>query len=238
MDISSSNYNPALGRARKMTAAHAADEEKKVEVATGPDGADKLKYWVPSWEPLDDWAFAVGDIPVKLRVPSNLTMDSFTNMRHIGDGSNSNIYLGFYKKKKVIVKMIKEDVADDDVAAHEFDMEHGILARLDHPNIIKIIGAGHVPRRFVCVEYLESGSLNSVLSVNIAKPGFAAKLFRKPTFTYPILLLRARELADSLDYIHRRFHKGCCLIHRGTVYSIQYILFYAILFEIYRDCVQ
>ena len=143
MDISSSNYNAALGRSRKMTVGHT----EEVASPTAEASTDKLKYWVPSWEPLDDWAYAVGDIPVKLRVPSNLTMDCFAQLRHIGDGSNSNIYLGRYNSKSVIVKMIKENVVDDEVAAHEFDMEHGILARIDHPNIIKIIGAGHVPRR-------------------------------------------------------------------------------------------
>ena len=65
------------------------------------------------------------------------------------------------------------------------------------------------------VEYLGMGSLNGVLSANIAKPGFTQKLFRKPTFTYPVLLQRAREMADALDYLHRRFHPGCVLIHRG-----------------------
>jgi hypothetical protein len=219
LDISSSNYDASTGRRRKMGAVGSSSEEAAkanqtaiVSPATGK--TRELKYWVPAWEPLDDWAFPVADLPVLLKVPSNLTMDSFTGLRHIGDGSNSNIYLGYLSAKQVIVKMIKENVADDDVACHEFDMEHGILARLNHPNIIKIVGAGHLPRRFVVVEYLGGGSLNGVLSQNIAKPGFANKLFRKPTFTYPVLLQRARDLADSLDYLHRRFFPGCTLIHR------------------------
>jgi hypothetical protein len=218
LDISSSNYDASLGRRRKMGASGSSSEEATVAAQTAVTTTSKskeLKYWVPAWEPLDDWAFPVAELPVLLKVPSNLTMDSFTGLRHIGDGSNSNIYLGYLAAKQVIVKMIKEAVADDDVACHEFDMEHGILARLNHPNIIKIIGAGHLPRRFVVVEYLGGGSLNQVLAPNVAKPGFAQKLFRKPTFTYPVLLTRARELADSLDYLTRRFFPGCCLIHRG-----------------------
>jgi hypothetical protein len=50
--------------------------------------------------------------------------------------------------------MIKESMATDDVAAHEFDMEHGVLSRLNHTNITTIVGAGHQPRRFIAVEYL------------------------------------------------------------------------------------
>jgi hypothetical protein len=82
----------------------------------------KLKYWVPSWEPLDDWAFPVSQLPVQIRCPSNLTLDMFRELQHIGDGCNSNIFLGCYQEARVIVKMIKESVAEDDIAAHEFDM--------------------------------------------------------------------------------------------------------------------
>lgn len=61
----------------------------------------KLKYWVPSWEPLDVWAYPVALLPVLTRVPSNLTMDLFDGLRHIGDGCNSNIFLGYYKETQV-----------------------------------------------------------------------------------------------------------------------------------------
>ena len=32
-------------------------------------------------------------------------------------------------------------------SGHEFDVEHGLLGRLSHPNIIRLIGAGTSPRR-------------------------------------------------------------------------------------------
>ena len=34
--------------------------------------------------------------------------------------------------------MIKSEVKNDAVAVHEFDLEHGMLARVSHPNIIKV----------------------------------------------------------------------------------------------------
>jgi hypothetical protein len=33
--------------------------------------------------------------------------------------------------------MIKQKVEKDPVALHEFDAEHGLLARMNHPNIIR-----------------------------------------------------------------------------------------------------
>ena len=35
--------------------------------------------------------------------------------------------------------MIKSEVKNDAVAVHEFDLEHGMLARVSHPNIIKVL---------------------------------------------------------------------------------------------------
>ena len=79
------------------------------------------------------------------------------------------IFLG----EAVVIKMIKEDVQSDPVAVHEFDIEHGILSRLNHPYIIKLVGAGRLPRRFIVLEYLGRGSLNTVLSQNQVKFEFS-----------------------------------------------------------------
>jgi serine/threonine protein kinase len=49
------------------------------------------------------------------------------------------------------------------VAIHEFDVEHGILARIKHPHIIGLIGAGRHPRRFVVLENLSGGTLTNVM---------------------------------------------------------------------------
>lgn len=49
------------------------------------------------------------------------------------------------------------------MAVHEFDVEHGILARINHPQIIRLIGAGRTPRRFIVLEHLHGGTLTNVL---------------------------------------------------------------------------
>jgi len=110
--------------------------------------------------------------------------------------------------------MIKENVQTDVVAVHEFDIEHGILSRLNHPNIIKVKGAGRNPRRFIVLEYLGGGSLQTMLSQNQSKPGLAQKLFRRPTFTYLNLLIKSRDMADALNYLHEGVFEGVTVIHR------------------------
>lgn len=172
---------------------------------------------VPTWDPVDVFNFPVGQIPVSCNVPNNLTLDSFTEVRHIADGSNSNVYLAKLDSEACVIKMIKEDVQLDPVAVHEFDVEHGMLSRLNHPNIIKLLGAGRFPRRFIVLECLTKGTLDRILNQNQAKPGIAQKLFRRPSFSYSDLLSRALSLADALNYLHSKVHVGSTIIHRGDI---------------------
>lgn len=160
------------------------------------------------------FSYPVISIPVAVTTRDNLTLADFTNAKHIADGSNANVFVASFKGTRVIIKMIKEEVAFEPVAVHEFDVEQGILARVNHPHIIKLLGSGKIPRRFIVLEYLEGGSLDTILSQNQAKPGFAQKLFRRPTFTYENLLMRAKQMADALDFLHSRCHPGASIIHR------------------------
>jgi hypothetical protein len=188
----------------------------------------------PTWEPTSHFSFPVKDIPPKYFISDDLTLNDFTQLKHIGDGSNANILLGRYNNERIIIKMIKESQIHNSIAIHEFDLEHGMLCRLQHPNIIKILGAGRFPRRFIVLEYLSQGTLNSLLMKNQEQPGFTSKLFRKPSFTYHELLVRAKEIADAFDYLHRRSHIGACMIHRGKNGSLSltfvFIVFLPFLF--------
>lgn len=169
----------------------------------------------PTWDPVDEFSYPVAEIPISSLVPDNLLLEHFDDVQHIADGSNANIFLAKLNGERVIIKMIKSDVQMDPVAVHEFDVEHGMLSRISHPNIIKLLGAGRSPRRFVVLEWLGGGSLNTILSQNQAKPGLAQKLFRRPTFTYANLLSKARDMAEALDFLHARCHPGATVIHRG-----------------------
>ena len=169
----------------------------------------------PTWEPVASFNFPVIELPVKFNLLDDLSLDIFTDVKHIADGSNANVFLANFNNERVIIKMIKAEVQNNPVATHEFDLEHGMLARISHKNIIKVLGAGKTPRRFIVLEYLGGGSLNSLLADHQAKPGLAQKLFRKPSFTYSNLLSRAKDMAEALDYLHFRCHPGATIIHRG-----------------------
>ena len=179
----------------------------KIEITPKVDAA-------PAWDTGDDFSFPLMNLPVKQMVDDNLTLDNFKEVKHLADGSNANVFTAIFRGEQVIIKMIKKDVQYDPVALHEFDAEHGMLARVSHPNIIRILGAGKAPRRFVVLEWLGGGSLNSVLNDNQDRNSFTKVFFRKPSFTYDALLNRAKDIAEALDYLHSRCYPGATIIHR------------------------
>lgn len=172
----------------------------------------------PTWDPTYPFSYPVADIPSDNTIPDDLNDTHFTKTTHLTDGSNSNIYTAMYRGEKVIIKMIKKGMETDAIALHEFDLEYGMLSRIRHPHVIRILGAGYEPRRFMVLEYLSGGSLSSLLEQNEAKQkGFANMMFRKPTFTYAKLLQKASDMAEALDYLHFHCHEGATIIHRGTL---------------------
>lgn len=148
------------------------------------------------------------------KIPNNLVFDEFTKVVHITDGSNSNIYTGYWNNEKVLIKIIKESVKTNTIAIHEFLMELAILSRMDHPNIVKVKGSGTKPRRFIVLEYLGGGSLNTLLDKTIQNSGITNKLFKKPTFPYLELLRKARSIAAAFHYCHSQIHSDAMVLHR------------------------
>jgi Protein tyrosine and serine/threonine kinase len=172
-------------------------------------------YLPPTWDPQSKFCFPVANVPVVRLVPDNMEMFHFTDVQHIADGSNAHVFFAQLNREQVVIKMIREEVQTDPVAVHEFDVEHGILVRISHPNIIKIMGAGRNPRRFVVLEFLGGGTLGTILCSNLIKPGLSDRLFHRSTFGFYNLLSKARDLALALDYMHRKIVAGATIIHRG-----------------------
>lgn len=106
----------------------------------------------PTWDPQSPFCFPVAEMPTKLLVPDNLNLDSFERVQHLADGSNANVFCAMLNNQACIIKMIRSEVQSDPIAVHEFDCEHGMLVRFSHPHIIRVMGAGRYPRRFIVLE--------------------------------------------------------------------------------------
>jgi len=170
-----------------------------------------LEMQQEGWD-LDVFSFPVSELEIKNAIPHNLIWTDFKKVCHIAEGSNANVFLAYWNNEKVIIKMIKEHVEYDPVAVHEFLMEQSILTRLSHPNIIRILGSGTQPRRFIVLEFLGGGSLNSILDQS--KQGIAHRLFRRPSFTYQSLFAKARDISEAFKYLHCQLSEKAMIIHR------------------------
>jgi hypothetical protein len=135
-------------------------------------------FATPDWEPLQPFSFPVYKMPILAHIPLNLKLSSFTDVIALAEGSNAQIFTAKNgDNSKVIVKIMKSNVRNKDVASHEFDIEHTLLSRCDHENIVKIKGAGCNPRKFLMLENLTGGTLTEVLAK--PEPTALARLFRR-----------------------------------------------------------
>jgi hypothetical protein len=61
----------------------------------------------PTWDPQTAFCFPVAEMPVVRLVPDNLEICDFTDVQHIADGSNANVFLADLNEETVIIKMIR-----------------------------------------------------------------------------------------------------------------------------------
>ncbi|CAL4902227.1 unnamed protein product [Urochloa decumbens] len=112
-------------------------------------------------------------------------------------GAYSRLFHGIYKEQPVAVKFIRQpdDGEDEELSARlekHFTAEVTILARLQHRNVIKLVGACNCPPVFcVITEFLSGGCLRA----------FLRKLERK-TLPMEKVISIALDIARGLEYIH------------------------------------
>jgi hypothetical protein len=94
--------------------------------------------------------------------------------------------------------------------------ELAMLSKLQHTNIIQLIGTGNIPQKFAVIPYLSGGSLQDKLEENRKPYALIPRYFHyKPTFTYLRVLQLAKSIAQTLHYMHVLAHPGACFIHRS-----------------------
>jgi len=172
---------------------------------------------VPQWEPARTFNYPIADVSVKYSFPTNLTLDDIQSMSLLGhNGSHSIMYLGKLDGRKVVVKMIASGKENDAVIVKEFQLEYGTLARISHPNIIKVLGAGKVPRHFIVLEYLEGGTLHEKLKSHSVDTAFM-RMFTSFAFEVKTVVELCMNIADAMHYAHVLCHPDAMFLHRGKL---------------------
>jgi serine/threonine protein kinase len=152
-------------------------------------------------------------IDKKVNCRDHISWDQFSNVTCLSSGTNSNIFIADLFDVKVVIKMIKQDLEYNELVRKEFDIEYWMLSRVSHPNIIKVIGSGESPRKFIVLEYLSGGTLKRLLE---EKPGKSLlSMFSNTGIPLKDVLEYAKSLASALDHLHREVCIGATVIHRG-----------------------
>jgi tRNA A-37 threonylcarbamoyl transferase component Bud32 len=112
----------------------------------------------------------------------------------MGQGAWSVVYKGVHAKLNfpVAIKMMKHNMAMDEEFLRKFQNEAAIIARLNHPNIVKVYDIEELYRTvFIIMEYLEGYSLGYLLE----------HMPRRPLAQILGVLL---QICSGLEYAHKK----------------------------------
>lgn len=165
---------------------------------------------IPDAEMFKEFRANIDKLPGSPLCATNVSWTEFTSIHHRIDSSSCHIYTANWNDRPVILKLIKADRINSEVALAEFETEAEVLSRIKHPHIVRFLGSGFQPRRFLVLELLDGGSLSHALGVRVDKD---QKSWRR-SFNYLETLKLARAMAAALKYLHADWDSAITIIHR------------------------
>ena len=116
------------------------------------------------------------------------TFGDFRILRLLGQGGMGRVYLAeqLSLKRKVALKVLREDVAANPTALERFKAESKTVAKLSHANVVQVYMVGeHEGRHYMVLEYVEGKSLRDYL-------------LRTGPLEVPLVLSLMRKVASAL----------------------------------------
>ena len=117
----------------------------------------------------------------------------------IGHGGMAEVYeaTDIINKRKVAIKMIREDVMRNPINLRRFQNEATIASSLNHPNIVKVFNHGTIEGRpYIANEYVRGQSMKDMLDFRTSIPIAEA-------VSYMLQLTSALFYAHQHNIIHR-----------------------------------
>ena len=131
-------------------------------------------------------------------ISSEILFDKFEIISCIKRDTGSSVYIAnhIYLGKKIILKTLDTNDVEDKTVLERFKREAKILAKLDHPNLIKILDYGTYENfTYLSFEYFDSKNLRKVIQENKLNLAEKKKLV--------VQLLHALQFAHQNNIIHR-----------------------------------
>ena len=130
---------------------------------------------------------------------SGLVLGEYQLLRRLGQGGMSYVYLAMQKslQRKVALKILKSELAEDESYVRRFEREAQAAAKLTQANIVQIYEVGHVDGyHFIAQEYVAGRNLRQYISRHGAvEPVMAVNVLRQCS--------RALQKATELGVVHR-----------------------------------
>jgi len=133
-----------------------------------------------------------------LGLSTEILFDKFEVIEVLKKDEHAAVFLAnhIYLAKKIILKVLNTQKISDQSLIERFKREAKLLAKLDHPNIIKVLDFGtHKEFFYISFEYIEGMSLRNLLK--------AKQLTHEQKENMMIQLLRALDFAHNNNIIHR-----------------------------------
>jgi eukaryotic-like serine/threonine-protein kinase len=145
---------------------------------------------------------------------SGRALGEFQLLRLLGQGGMGHVYLAeqVSLKRKVAIKVMRPDLAFNDVSYQRFKAEAEAIAKVTHPNIVQVYALGEVNGlHYMALEYVEGRNLREYLT-------------KKGTTDTALALSITRQVASALQraaeigIIHRDIKpENILLTKRGEV---------------------
>lgn len=146
----------------------------------------------------------------------DLAWRQLSNVEYLTDGGNSWIHTAVLNGRPVVVKTLKPECQDVSIAMNEIEGELSIHARLNHHNIVALMGAGTTSRgvRFVVLERLDGGTLTQMLGYDNRIRDRRRRFWKRKQFAFIDVLRIARSIAEAMTYCHEEAIPGSVVLHR------------------------
>ena len=138
------------------------------------------------------------------------------NVEYLTDGGNSWIHTAVFNGRPVVVKTLKPECQDVVLAINEIEGELSVHSRLNHENIVSLIGAGTTSKgvRFFVLERLDGGTLTQMLGYDTRIRDRRRRFWRRKHFSFLDVLRIAKAIAEAMTYLHEEAIPGCVVLHR------------------------
>lgn len=144
----------------------------------------------------------------------NMAIGDLTDFKPLSKGSTAYVYTASLNMETVVVKLAQANDTGEacPIGCAELATELSILQRISHSNIVRLVGQGSTPQRFIVIEYLQQGTLADALKYREIERQQSKRFYVPEQF--PNMITRTRELAGALEYLHSKVAPDISIIHR------------------------